>query len=78
MFDNADFLVESGKVEEINRLDTIQKHAIKIIDGKINPDLDEMQLMNLYGLQTLSKRRANHHLVLMYRLKQEEDHIDTY
>ena len=61
-FDYADFLVESGKTKKIDRLETIQRRAIKIIDSKINPDLNETLLMNLYGLQTLSKRRANHHV----------------
>ena len=78
MFDYADFLVESGKTEKIERLDTIQKRALKIIDSKTNQGLDDSQLLTLYGLQTLAARRAQHHLVLMYRLKQEKDYIDTY
>ena len=78
MFDYADFLVESGKAEKIDRLDTIQKRALKIIDSKSNQGLDEKQLMNLYGLHTLAERRVKHHLVLMYRLSHEKDHIDTY
>ena len=31
-----------------------------------------------YGLHTLAERRAQHHLVLMYRLKQDRDYIDAY
>ena len=78
MFDYADFLVESGKTEKIERLDTIQKRVLKIIDSKTNQGLDDSQLLTLYGLQTLAVRRAQHHLVLIYRLKQEKDYIDTY
>ena len=78
MLDYADFLVESGKTEKIDRLDTIQKRALRIIDCKTNQGLNDLQLMTLYGLQTLAQRRAQHHLVLMYRLTQDKDYIDTY
>ena len=39
MFDYAEFLVESGKIEKIDRLDTIQKQALRIIDCKTNQGL---------------------------------------
>ena len=68
MFDYADLLVESRKTEKIERLDSIQKRAINIIDCKINQGMNEQELMDLYGLQTLAKRQATHHLVLMFRL----------
>ena len=78
MLDYADFLVESGKTEKIDRVDTIQKRALRIIDCKTNQGRNDLQLLTLYGLQTLAQRRAQHHLVLMYRLTQDKDYIDTY
>ena len=51
---------------------------LKIIASKTNQGLDDLQLLTSYGLQTLAAWRVQHHLVLMYRLKQEKDFIDTY
>ena len=73
MLDYADFLAESGKAAKIERLETLQKRAVKLIDNKANRALDTTQLMTMYGLDSLSKRRKDHHLALMYRLK---DNID--
>ena len=78
MLDYADFLVESGKTKKIDQLDTIQKRALRIIDCKTNQGLNDLQLLTLYGLQTLAQHRAQHHLVLMYRLTKDKDYIDTY
>ena len=37
ILDNADFLVDSGGVSFIGKLDTIQKRCLKIIDRKLHP-----------------------------------------
>ena len=78
MLDYADFLVESGRMEKIERLNNIQKRAVKLIDNNLHRGLDLKQLMNIYGLESLSERRKHHHLVLMYRLKDDLEYFDTY
>ena len=57
MLDYVDFLVESGRADKIERLDNLQKRAVKLIDNKLNRGLSTDRLMNLYGLETLVKRR---------------------
>ena len=34
--------------------------------------------MNIYDIRSLTKRREDHHLSLMYRLKDDEEYIETY
>ena len=78
MLDYADFLVDSGHADKIERLDNLQKRAVKLIDNKANRAFDLIQLMDLYNLQSLIKRRENHHLSLMYRLKDDADLLEPY
>ena len=78
MLDYADFLVESGHMEKIDRLNNLQKRAVKLIDNKLHRGLDSNQLMNIYNLEPLLKRRERHHLVLMYRLKADSENLDTH
>ena len=78
MLDYADFLVDSGRMEKIDRLYNLQKRALKVIDHKLHRDLDYDQLLTFYGLQRLKRRRENHHLVLMYRLKDDPSYLETY
>ena len=78
MLDYADFLVESGRTEKIDRLENLQKRALKLIDNKLHRGETVDRLLELYGLQTLQKQRENHHLVLMYRLSQEKTYLESY
>ena len=79
MLDYADFLVDSGRLEKIERLDTLQKRVVKVIDKKLNRGLStDGLMMGLYGLQTLRKRGETHHQVLMYRLKSDPYYVETY
>ena len=72
MMDYADFLIESGRKENTDRLDNLQKRALKLIDNKTNRGLDMDQLMNIYYIHSLTERRKKHHLSLMYRLKEDD------
>ena len=42
--DYADFLVDSGHADKIERLDNLQKRAVKLIDNKANWAFDLIQL----------------------------------
>ena len=66
--DYADFLVDSGHADKIERLDNLQKRAVKLIDNKANRAFDIIQLMDLYNLQSLIKRKekGNEYLKEMY------------
>ena len=78
MLDYGDFLVDSGKLSKIDRLNNLHKLAVKLIDNKAYRDQDIAQLMSTYGLESLLKRRAKHHLSLMYRLKDDKDLLEQY
>ena len=54
-----------GRAEKIERLNSIQKRALKVTDCKVNQGLDEAQLMAIYAFQPLAKRRELHHLALI-------------
>ena len=74
----GDFLVDSGKLSKIDRLNNLHKRAMKLIDNKAHRDQDIAQLMSTYGLESLLKRREKHHLSLMYRLKDDKDLIEQF
>ena len=78
MLDYADFIVDSGRADKIERLNSLQKRAVKLIDNKLNRGLDSAQLMDFYDIQRLSKRRKDHHLSLMYRLKDNKELLEPY
>ena len=59
---NKNFLVDSGKLSKIDRLNNLHKRAVKLIDNKAHQDQDIAQLMSTYGLESLLKRREKHHL----------------
>ena len=62
-------------MENMDRLDILQKHAIRIIYQKQNTGLTLPKLMNMYGLKFLKQRLDEHHLVLMYRLSRDSKYI---
>ena len=78
MLDYGDFMVDSGKLSKIDRLNNLHKRAVKLIDNKAHRDQDIAQLMSTYGLESLLKRREKHHLSLMYRLKDDKDLLEQY
>ena len=78
MLDYGEFLVDSGKLSKIDRLNNLHKRAVKLIDNKAHRDQDIAQLMSTYGLESLLKRRENLHLSLMYRLKDDKDLLEQY
>ena len=61
-----------------DQLNNLHKRAVKLIDNKANRALDDVQLLDMYGLDSLSKRRKNHHLALLYRLKDENEPLETH
>ena len=65
-------------MEKIERLENLQKCALKVIDNKLHQGLNVNQLLTIYGLQTLKDQRKAHHLVLMYRLKDDASYLETY
>ena len=74
----ADFLVDSCNKVSIDKLDRIQKRAIKIIDQSSHKDLTPKDLLVLYEIEDLVMRRKKHHLSLMYRHSQDCNNLDNY
>ena len=64
----ADQMVESGPTEKVRRLQTLQERALRIIDNKEHRGLSTDVLSNLFRLEPLQLRRAEHLACTMYRL----------
>ena len=47
----ADFLVDSGRMDNIERLENLKKRALKVIDNKLHRGLNLDQLLTIYGLR---------------------------
>ena len=78
LFDYADFLIESGRNVLIERLDTLHSKALRIIDCTTNVRADDIQLEYIYGLQSSSARRREHHCAIMYRLSRTQRNLDIH
>ena len=78
ILDYADFLVESGTKAKIDNLQKIQKRAIRCIDYKRHPNADYGELLDLYGIELLHKRRRKHHLTVMYRHAQDIKNLEPF
>ena len=61
----ADFLIDSSKYKT-DKLDRIQKTAVKILDKYQHKGRYEAMLL-LYGLEDLGARRERHHLAIIYK-----------
>ena len=57
MLDYADFITDSCIKSKVKNLDKIQKRAIHVIDNKSIHGLNYEQLLNVYNLQPLIRRR---------------------
>ena len=60
--DSSSFLVDSGGVSFIGKLDTIQK-SLKIIDRKLHPGASADELCQVYNHSSLEDRRKKHYFV---------------
>ena len=63
----ADFLIDSCNKAKIEKLENIQKRAIKIIDWSKHKGIKYKDMCFLYGLDDLKVRRKKHHLAVMFR-----------
>ena len=63
-------------VSPTDQLDKLQRRAIKIIDRGMHCDYTDKALENLYSLKPLEIRRKEHHLALMYRLRDIPFYVD--
>ena len=73
----ADFLIDSCTKSKTEKLDRIQKRAVKIIDRGQHKDLGHDDLVTLYGLGDLGERRRKHHLSVMYRHSRNHNNLVT-
>ena len=78
MLDYADFLTDSCIKSKVKNLDKIQKRAIHVIDNKSNHGLNYEQLLNVYNLQPLIRRREQHQLCMMYRLSTNNYYLERH
>ena len=78
MLDYADFITDSCIKSKVKNLDKIQKRAIHVIDNKSNHDLNYEQLLHVYNLQPLIRRREQHQLCMMYRLSTNDYYLERH
>ena len=76
ILDYADFLVDSGGVSFIGKLDTFKKRCFKIIDRKLHPGASADELCQVYNHSSLVDRRKKHLLAVMYRHALENDNLE--
>ena len=74
----ADFLINSCTKFKVDKLDRIQKRAVKIIDGYKHIGAQCEYVLMLYGFDDLGARRNHHHLAVMYRHSKLPGNIETY
>ena len=76
LLDYADFLFESAPKRVTDQLDKLQRRALKIIDSDKHRNYNDKALENVYLLKPLADRRREHHLALMYRLREIPSYIN--
>ena len=67
----ADQMVECGPVQQVNKLQTLQDKAVRIIDNREHRHLGADGLHLLFRLNLLKLRRAEHLACSMYRLSKD-------
>ena len=69
VFDYCDFIIDSGPVTAVRRLQIVQNKCLRLSLGICDPrDISIVDLHDRCKIDTLSERRRKHLLVLMYRL----------
>ena len=66
LYDNADFLIESGPIYRVNRLDNLHEKVVNIKDNSRTKHATFVVLSSMYHLNELIERRRHHHAALMY------------
>ena len=74
----ADFLIDSCTKATTEKLDRIQRRAVRIIDQARHRECTYDDLLRLYDIETLVKRRKKHHLSVMYRHSQDHTNLNDY
>ena len=72
----ADQIVESGPADKIDKLQSLQDKAVKIINNKEQTQLDAAVLATVYRIKPLKERRAEHLSLVMYRLSKENLYVE--
>ena len=67
ILDYADFLIDSGNVYNIGRLNNIQRRSLKVIYEHQHYNAHDDELLDIYGLIPLEKRRELHMCAIMFR-----------
>ena len=77
VLDYADFLVDSGGVSFIGKLDKIQKRCLLIIDCKLHPGASADELCQVYNHSSLEDRCKKHLLAVMYLHAQKNFNLES-
>ena len=78
--DYIDFVIDSGSVSRVQKLDNLQKKAIRRIEyctlSANRKDIDTLQ--GLYNIEPLKLRRKRNLLKIMYNQSHEENNLQEY
>ena len=73
----ADQLVESGLSDKVSKLQSLQDKAVRIIDNNEHRGMGTVGLNNLFRMDLLKLRRAEHLACSMYCLSIDASRIET-
>ena len=76
LMDYGDFMIESGPIPRVRRLEKLQLKALKYIDNHAHLGEDEDALYRMYHVQPLSLRWREHIACLMYRLSKDPTNVE--
>ena len=77
LFDYVDFLMDGGPKYYRDRLTNLHEKAVMIIDCNMHNNVGIKEMEYMYNLQPPSRRRAEHHASIMYRLSKGDCLLDT-
>ena len=69
--------MDSCNKQKTEKLERIQKRAVKIIDQARHKDSSYKELLAMYNIEDLVMRRKKHHLSVMFRQARDDNNLDT-
>ena len=68
--------MDSSPTEKVDRLQTLQDKAVRVIDNRAHTEMNTALLSNYYRILPLKERRAEHLCVVMHRLSKDDRHLE--
>ena len=72
----CDFLIDSALKKHVEKLDSVQKRALRMINYGLPERRTYADIMTSYDFEALKRRRGEHLLMHMFTLRNEHDYIN--